>query len=595
MTLDLASSSTHLMMVPRGLQFFITLGMAFMIFCCTVDAQRFRDFAPPSFHTGSVFHSTGATFVDSDYRDLAIYHFDSMSASIYLPYGGIWTDPTEDVNTEPLEAVIDFMEENEMLVHGHALVYPLENLNMPWWVAQDSSLVEERMYQYIDALAKVRAGKVYTWDVVNEVMGDDNNMNDSDGVRVFKFGTNNILKEYEAMGQDYIRRAFVRAREADPNAILLMTDYGCEWDDPDDPNQKSDRLYNFVIKLLSQGTPIDGIGFQMHVKSIEGERPNYSQIVRNFERFRNLGLEIHITEMDVQSIVTYDPENDPGVGPASGPQGDVYENIFQICMNEPACKSCMFWDYAEYNSRNPGLKHSWLHPIENSFNGLRDGQFTFPTPWWDINPESLSPKQAWSDMEFVMDAHIGTYRLYSRWESPSSYLIRNGSPLEDGSYAPAFTVGLATLNAESNEWTSMKWRLERVGDGSDRTYRLLCLWDSGSGYLTRSGVQVGEGDWEPTPDLAVLSLNEAWTSQLWQLEPVYEPTLSGAYKIKNLWSSNDNDYLTRVGLPDGNGNYEPTTDVNLIADADYDSQVWILDKVWALSETRGWYDDFWVD
>lgn len=91
------------------------------------------------------------------------------------------------------------------------------------------------------------------------------------------------------MGQDYIRLAFDFARAADPNAKLMLTDYGCEEDDLDNDNHKSDRLYRSVAKLLKQRYPIDGIGFQVHVVS-EGNNPDYLAIARNFERFRTLNL-----------------------------------------------------------------------------------------------------------------------------------------------------------------------------------------------------------------------------------------------------------------------------------------------------------------
>ena len=49
--------------------------------------------------------------------------------------------------------------------------------------------------------------------------------------------------------------------------------------------------------LKAQGVPIDGIGLQSHF-SVE-EPPNFKDIITNLKRLAALGLEIHVTELDV--------------------------------------------------------------------------------------------------------------------------------------------------------------------------------------------------------------------------------------------------------------------------------------------------------
>jgi endo-1,4-beta-xylanase len=226
-----------------------------------------------------------------------------------------------------------------MLVHGHALLYPGIATLTPWWNNQATESVKANMMKYIDAVVI----PLYSWDVVNEVMGDDdNNDMDSDGVRRAQF-SGKAIKEYDAMGQDYIRMAFDLARQTDPDAKLMLTDYGCGEDSLDNDNEKSDRLYRFVSKLLDEGVPIDGIGFQVHVSS-EGSNPDHLAIARNFERFRKLGLLIYITEMDVVSISTLDPvsASTAELERAARFQGRVYSRILDICMAEAGCQSFRF-------------------------------------------------------------------------------------------------------------------------------------------------------------------------------------------------------------------------------------------------------------
>jgi hypothetical protein len=256
----------------------VDLLLYFPDFCQGQDAgRRFRSYAPLSFHTGSVLHGYGAKTHEPDYRSLNLEQFSASTASLYLAYDDLWTSPDSPINITGWASLVDTLWRNNDMIHGHVLLYPLVNTDSSWWMDQPDNLVEERMYKYIDTLATVRKGKIWTWDVVNEVMGDDGNMMDSDGVRT-QFSDGTFVKEYQAMGQDFIKKAFFRAKQADPKALLLFTDYSCESDDPDNDNEKSDRLYRFVQKLQRLSVPIDGIGFQMHVSSIPGQEPNYARI-----------------------------------------------------------------------------------------------------------------------------------------------------------------------------------------------------------------------------------------------------------------------------------------------------------------------------
>jgi endo-1,4-beta-xylanase len=227
-----------------------------------------------------------------------------MTVSIYMPYSGpTWPGPDQPIDTAEFAALVKDLRARNKLVHGHALLYPVVNTDLGWWMKQDDSLVEERMYQYMEAVVQstrpaVNSGSsskgnpIWTWDVVNEDMADvdqPSEQQDSDGIRIQTW-VGVPLKEYQAMGQDYIRMAFYRARALDPAAQLLMTDYGIESDDPNTDNDKADKLYRFVTKLRSEGVPIDGIGMQMHISALPGQEVNVTQIAANFERFRNAGL-----------------------------------------------------------------------------------------------------------------------------------------------------------------------------------------------------------------------------------------------------------------------------------------------------------------
>ena len=99
-------------------------------------------------------------------------------------------------------------------------------------------------------------GKVKEWDVVNECLDDDQT-----AVRTnpdaYELRTTVWLR---AIGEDYIDSAFVYARQADPNALLYLNDYGVELQG----KAKSAAFYNLALRLKNSDIPIDGVGLQCH-------------------------------------------------------------------------------------------------------------------------------------------------------------------------------------------------------------------------------------------------------------------------------------------------------------------------------------------
>lgn len=61
---------------------------------------------------------------------------------------------------------------------------------------------------------------------------------------------------------------------------------------------KSDLMYNMTKGMLARGIPIDGVGLQMHLKS--GYSADMVEGIReNMKRLGALGLEVHVTELDI--------------------------------------------------------------------------------------------------------------------------------------------------------------------------------------------------------------------------------------------------------------------------------------------------------
>ena len=170
-----------------------------------------------------------------------------------------------------------------MAVRGHALVW---GAKMPdWFNKLTSGEMIESLEEHINKVSGRHRGKIYAWDVVNEALDDEGEYEDSDLIK--------------SLGPEYIEKSFRIAKKADPVAKLFWNEWGA-----DCINKRSDRFYELVKTLLLKNVPIEGVGFQMHTglgrPKTTTPLPDIESVRENFERFAKLGLEIHITEMDVQ-------------------------------------------------------------------------------------------------------------------------------------------------------------------------------------------------------------------------------------------------------------------------------------------------------
>jgi endo-1,4-beta-xylanase len=244
------------------------------------------------------------------------------------------TQPKKDVYDFALgDRLVAFAESGGMKVRGHALVWHEAN---PKWVreyANSPEALRTILREHILKVAGHFRGRVLSWDVVNEAIAADGAVS----------GDGPWPAIDDAKGRapgDYIGDAFRWAREADPHALLFYNDYGAEL-----INKKSDGIYRLIKGLKKEGAPVDGIGFQAHI-SYDQDLPEES-LRANFKRFSDLGLVIHITEMDV--AVPNGKEHDAD---ALQKQARQYEKYLRVCLETPNCQALLTWGLTD--------KYSWV-------------------------------------------------------------------------------------------------------------------------------------------------------------------------------------------------------------------------------------------
>jgi endo-1,4-beta-xylanase len=179
----------------------------------------------------------------------------------------------------PADKIVDWAADNGMKVRGHTLAWhsqaPEELNNM------SGDQVKQAMTNHIDKTVKHFGDKVGTWDVVNEAFADGNGGRFRDSQFSRAMG-----------GQKFLDEAFIAARKAGgPDKELVLNDYAVET-----KNDKSDAMYNAVKSMKERGIPIDTVGFQAHVTAGD----DLSSMAANIKRFKDLGVNVQITELDVK-------------------------------------------------------------------------------------------------------------------------------------------------------------------------------------------------------------------------------------------------------------------------------------------------------
>lgn len=216
----------------------------------------------------------------SERQRLVNRYFNSLTAENIMKMAYLQPAPGE-FSFKHADALVEYARQRDMHMHGHALVW---HRQAPGWMNEfegSRSDFEEILTQHVRTLAEHFAGRVQSWDVVNEAFED----------KVPTEYRKTIW--YDNIGHEYIELAFRTARSAAPEALLYYNDYDISGIlGP----VKLDRILNMVDDFLDRGVPIDGIGFQMH---IETGRPSLEDIRNSFSKAAARGIKIRISELDV--------------------------------------------------------------------------------------------------------------------------------------------------------------------------------------------------------------------------------------------------------------------------------------------------------
>ncbi len=234
------------------------------------------------------------------------------------------------------DKMVDFAMTHKMKIRGHTLVWHQQN---PKWLTEGkytSGELAEILERHIKSVVGHYRGKIFAWDVVNEAFDElrpgqlrSTMWRNQPGIGLGEAGT------------AYVERCFRWAHEADPQALLFYNEAEAEVMNP-----KSDAIYAMVRDFRQRGVPIDGVGFQMHIANLH---PDVASVSANIKRFTVLGVQVHITEMDVALPV--DPNGNARPEDLQL-QADIYREIANACLSHPGCAAIQTWGFTD--------KYSWI-------------------------------------------------------------------------------------------------------------------------------------------------------------------------------------------------------------------------------------------
>jgi len=226
---------------------------------------------------------------------------------------------------ERTELIVRWCKAHGVTTKGHPLAW---NYRDPPWLTGTPQEVAQAQFERITRCVQRFKGNIDIWDVVNEATHYDR--------AECKRDAPCLTEAIAEMGVGpYIRTAFKTAREAGPDATLVINDY------------RTDAA--FAEKVVSQlvaenGRPLyDVVGIQSHM---HGGPWGAARTWEVCERFAKFGKPLHFTETTLVS----GPKSESGwMTTAEGEeqQARLASEFYTVLFSHPAVEAVTWWDFSD--------------------------------------------------------------------------------------------------------------------------------------------------------------------------------------------------------------------------------------------------------
>jgi len=267
----------------------------FILATCVAAATRLaadpqtvlRDVAPPGLRIGVAVNQSLSDGRDTAGLAIVARQFNTISPEDLLKWERVHPAP-DRYTFDPADRYVDFGRSHRMFVVGHVLVWHQQT---PAWVfageagskASRETLLA-RLKDHITTVVGRYRGRIGGWDVVNEALDEDGRLRHTPW--------------RDAIGDDFIEKAFEFAHAADPHAELYYNDYNL-W-----KPAKRNAAIRLVQGLKARGLRVDGIGEQGHWGIDE---PALQMVDDTLAAIHASGVRPLITELDMD-VLPRDPD-----------------------------------------------------------------------------------------------------------------------------------------------------------------------------------------------------------------------------------------------------------------------------------------------
>ncbi len=251
------------------------------------------------------------------------------------PY--IWSRPRPD-------RIVAFAKKHGLTLKGHPLLWHALN---PAWMPKDPDKLKQRYIRRFKEIADRYAKDILIWDGVNESLVCSKDFPLFSGDRTYPACVPWAFSQQQKLFR--------------PENLLMINDVtSFHW-----PANDSNRYYQQCKRLLENGVPIEGIGFQFHFFSrkalddyLRSDRCDPGTLLDTYELFAKLGLPLWITEITIGSA------GDDGLAI----QERVVRDHYRLWFSSPKMAGITWWNlgdgtaYGNENAANGGLTDEEFNP-----------------------------------------------------------------------------------------------------------------------------------------------------------------------------------------------------------------------------------------
>jgi GH35 family endo-1,4-beta-xylanase len=323
------------------------------------------------------------------------FYWGSVSYTLrdaYEPEDGVL--PARD----KVQACARWCLDNGIVTKGHPLMFMLREAE--WLHDVDDDTAESCVWHRITREVEDFRDAISVWDVVNEA-----SRGLKEAEKLDARGTCVCLRRHGDVGM--LKKAFSLAREANPDATLILNDMSVRKDGP---------FEVLLRKAIDAGLDFDVVGLQSHMLTFIWEEEYTQEIC---DRFASYGMPLHFTESSVLSGSVKTLEGFDWRTPLTGdarlstPEGEAWqaekiESHYRLLFSHPAVQAITYWDLWDGGSfmfSPHGFLRADLSP-KPSYDVLRR---LIKEEWWTREDTAVD-----NDGAIGFRGFLGEYRLSAR-------------------------------------------------------------------------------------------------------------------------------------------------------------------------------------